>query len=189
MIGVLAAAPILYSFKGKGDGESPSSTLVRDGHSNLYGTASAGGGSGCGGYGCGTVYKFAPSGKLTVLHAFSGGNDGADPAAGVIDDKHGNVYGTTLDGGGTGCGGNGCGTVFKLDSDGTESVLYSFSGGNDGSQPLAAVMEDRAGNLYGTTSEGGATATAPFSRLRAAASRRYFIPLKVEATEPSPWLD
>ncbi|MGD0189506.1 MAG: choice-of-anchor tandem repeat GloVer-containing protein [Rhizomicrobium sp.] len=98
--------------------------------------------------------------KETVLYRFQGGSDGALPYAGVIADASGNLYGTTNVGGGTGCGGGGCGTVFKLAPDGTETVLYSFQGGTDGSGPFAGLVEDASGNLYGTTSEGGGTANA-----------------------------
>jgi uncharacterized repeat protein (TIGR03803 family) len=71
------------------------------------------------------------AGTETVLYSFKGGSDGAAPAAGLILDKAGNLYGTTSRGGGTGCGGNGCGTVFKLATDGTESVLHVFGSGTD----------------------------------------------------------
>jgi uncharacterized repeat protein (TIGR03803 family) len=99
----------------------------------------------------------------TVLYTFQGGNDGADPAAGVILDKTGNLYGTTdFGGGGSGVncsGGVGCGTVFELTPSGggawTETVLHAFQAGNDGAQPLASLVIDSAGNLYGTTADGG----------------------------------
>jgi uncharacterized repeat protein (TIGR03803 family) len=80
-----------------------------------------------------------------VLHSFTGGADGADPAAGLILDKKGNLYGTTS-GGGT----SNQGTVFKLDTTGTETVLHRFTG-SDGGGPEASLVLDKAGNLYGTT--------------------------------------
>ena len=90
------------------------------------------------------------------------------PAYGdLVFDQAGNIYGTTWAGGGTGCGGygggSGCGTVFNLmPSNGgwTESVLYSFTGGNDGGNPLAGVIFDRVGNLYGPGTTGAPTAVA-----------------------------
>jgi len=90
-----------------------------------------------------------------ILHEFTGGADGSDPTAGLIFDAAGNLYGTAKYGGSWGQG-----TVFELtpNSDGswTETVLYNFSGGDDGGQPFAGVTFDRAGNLYGTTYTGGA---------------------------------
>src|ERR1700730_11035869 len=87
--------------------------------------------------------------QLTTLYSFTGG-DGANPAASLIADPAGNLYGTTLNG-----GANGQGTVFQLDPAGNPTVLYSFTGG-DGSHPRAALIADAAGNLYGTTISGGA---------------------------------
>ena len=77
---------------------------------------------------------------------------------GLVFDKNGNLYGTTDIGGGNGCNGNGCGTVFKISkSNGivTESVLYSFTGGADGEEPLTGLTSDALGNFYGTTTGGG----------------------------------
>jgi uncharacterized repeat protein (TIGR03803 family) len=96
---------------------------------------------------------------VTVLYTFTGGSDGGNPAAGLIADSNANLYGTSLEGGasGSGCGGFGCGTVFKLSPGGTETVLYSFTGGGDGGTPYAGLIVDSSGNLYGTTEEGGAS--------------------------------
>src|SRR5215469_624020 len=91
--------------------------------------------------------------KETVLYSFLGGSDGASPQAGLIKDKTGNLYGTTYYGGGTGCYGDGCGAVFKLAPDGTETLLYAFQGGADGESPQAGLIMDKSGNLYGTTTE------------------------------------
>jgi uncharacterized repeat protein (TIGR03803 family) len=106
---------VLYRFKGSPDGAFPYAVLLRDKTGNLYGTTSGGGtDSDCGG--CGTVFKVAKTGKETVLYSFANMLDGYFPAAGVVMDAKGNLYGTTSFGGdsGTGCNGNGCGTVFKL---------------------------------------------------------------------------
>jgi uncharacterized repeat protein (TIGR03803 family) len=99
----------------------------------------------------------AEASKDRVLYAFSGGSDGSHPLAGLIADAQGNFYGTTENGGGENdCdGGYGCGTVFKLASDGTETVLHTFTGGADGSNPHSTLVMDMAGNLYGTTFLGG----------------------------------
>jgi len=90
----------------------------------------------------------------TVLHAFTAAPDGAIPNA-LIRDAQGNLYGTTKYGGLATCGEGSCGTVFKIDSAGKEAVLYSFEGGNNGSNPVAGLVRDAAGNLYGTTQGNG----------------------------------
>ena len=110
-----------------------------------YGTTEQGGA-----HGAGTVFKVSMAGTETVLHSFTGGNDGGFPEAGLIKDKAGNFYGTTA-GGGT----DGAGTVFAITPAGTETVLYSFTGGKDGGGPEASLIMDKAGNLYGTTAGGG----------------------------------
>src|SRR5215471_8139518 len=89
-----------------------------------------------------------------LVHKFTGGLDGSEPRAGVIVDTAGNLYGTTQIGGYPPCGG--CGTVFKLDPSGKETVLHRFGRKDaDGILPDAGVTRDAAGNLYGTTSTGG----------------------------------
>ncbi|HEX4156999.1 MAG TPA: choice-of-anchor tandem repeat GloVer-containing protein [Rhizomicrobium sp.] len=139
------------------DGLWPYAGLLADNQGNLYGTTGAGGTSPCRLYGCGTVFKLTPDGTEAVLHAFTASYDGSGPYGGLIADANANLYGTTATGGSTGCGGidYGCGTVFKVATDGTESVLYAFGGNSDGAYPLAAVVSDKAANLYGTTSDGG----------------------------------
>ncbi len=141
---------VLYAFRGGNDGAYPQASLY-DEMGNLYGTTAAGGGTGCGGRGCGTVFRLAPDGTETVLYAFQGKTDGAQPTDGLIADSAGNLYGTTNSGGAH----SNCGTIFKLAPDGSETLLYSFQGGADGSAPYGGVAADKAGNLYGTTSKGG----------------------------------
>ena len=146
------------SVSGCTDGAYPLGGLIEDSAGNFYGTTLAGGGTGCAGYGCGTVFKLAPDSTETVLHSFGGGSDGASPYAGVVEDRKGNLYGTTFQGGGTGCGGFGCGTVFTLAPDGTETILHSFCSQNncaDGAAPQAALTRDGKGNFIGTASQGG----------------------------------
>jgi uncharacterized repeat protein (TIGR03803 family) len=94
---------------------------------------------------------------FTVLHAFTSLSSGQNPAASLVRDSAGNLYGTTGAGGVTGgvCAPIGCGTVFKLDTTGKETVLHSFTGKADGAYPDAGLVRDAAGNLYGTTSSGG----------------------------------
>jgi len=150
---------VLHSFAGPPtDGAFSAAGLVMDAAGNLYGTTAFGGSGTCialGMRGCGTVFKLDPSGNETVLHQFSGG-DGAIPAAGLLMDAAGNLYGTTVEGGGAGfCGNFGCGTVFKLDPSGHETVLHGFTGGSDGGNPTGGLIMDSTGNLYGTAGFGG----------------------------------
>lgn len=147
---------VVHSFSGS-DGNGPYlENLVFDHSGNLYGTTSNGGVSNHG-----VVFQMTRSGGTwneIVLHSFLGGNDGSFPASGVIVDAAGNLYGTTGQGGGSGCGGTGCGTVYQLSPSGSgwkETILYSFQGGNDGQNPYGGVILDPSGNLYGTTSDGG----------------------------------
>jgi uncharacterized repeat protein (TIGR03803 family) len=144
---------VLYSFTGGADGRAPLAGVIRDTSGNLYGTTNSGGNLNCLSGGCGTVFKLSSAGKETVLYSFSDGPDGAGPW-GVVQDANGNLYGTTAGGGNPSCN---CGTVFKLSKTGKETVLYTFSGGADGRAPLAGVIRDTSGNLYGTTAGGGAS--------------------------------
>jgi uncharacterized repeat protein (TIGR03803 family) len=153
-----AASPssfsLLYQFKSGRGGSSPYSSLILDAQGNLYGTTMIDGA-----YSNGTVFKVSPQGKETVLHSFTGtGGDGANPVAPLVRDAAGNLYGTTEYGGlfGYACGPNGCGTVFKIDPSGKETVLYRFTGVNgDGMNPEQGLARDSAGNLYGATFQGG----------------------------------
>lgn len=132
----------------------PFGGLIGDRAGNLYGTT-----DGCAAGDNGTVFKLDPNGKITALYNFKGGTDGSGSVAPLIRDRAGNFYGTTEFGGDLSCKllGNqtGCGTVFKLDTSGHETVLYRFHGKQDGGFPLAGVVIDAAGNLYGTAQSGG----------------------------------
>jgi uncharacterized repeat protein (TIGR03803 family) len=141
---------VLYRFVGANEDGHPMGNLVRDADGNLYGTVSLG----SAGQGSGTVFKIDSSGTETILHEFTGGADGGNPIAGVIRDSAGNLYGTTNLGGSQACN-SGCGVVFKIDPSGAETVLYSFTGGLDGFYPNGGLIQDAAGNLYGTTYFGG----------------------------------
>lgn len=137
---------VLYSFAGFPDGSLPNSSLIRDSAGNFYGTTLFGGAADFG-----AVYKLDTAGHETVLYSFTNGQDGSYPEGGVIRDQAGNLYGTAQNGGTANQG-----VVYKLDTTGHQTVLYSFTGGADGSQPYAGVIRDMAGNLYGTTLYGGA---------------------------------
>jgi uncharacterized repeat protein (TIGR03803 family) len=154
---------VLYSFTGGTDGALPASGLEMDSSGNLYGTAEGGGDLSCDPpAGCGVVFKIDSSGNFTDLYAFAGGaNDGQFPDNALILDSNGNLYGMTYSGGDQSCpdsnGEPGCGTVFKVDSSGNETILHIFTGGiSDGALPVSApLISDGKGNLYGTTTNGG----------------------------------
>jgi uncharacterized repeat protein (TIGR03803 family) len=146
---------VLHSFSpADGDGGAPYSGVIFDHSGNLYGTTFDGGANEVG-----TVFELTPTASgpwnEIVLHAFTAGSDGGQPYAGVIFDSAGNLYGTTYQGGDVSSGNVGSGVVFELTptASGTwnETVLYNFTGGNDGGEPHAGVTFDSSGNLYGTT--------------------------------------
>jgi uncharacterized repeat protein (TIGR03803 family) len=143
-------------------GSLPLWGVIADASGALYGTTREGGDLNCfDQLGCGTVFKLKPEGALydkETLHRFSGGTDGAEPTSGLTLDSGGSLYGTTASGGGTNCGGNGCGTVYRLTPSGAryrEAIVYRFRGGSDGNRPMGGVVLDAAGNLYGVTARGG----------------------------------
>ncbi|MGA9043207.1 MAG: choice-of-anchor tandem repeat GloVer-containing protein [Terriglobales bacterium] len=142
---------VLYKFTGT-DGNNPIAGLAMDGQGNLYGTTFGGGSSNNG-----AVFKVDATGKETVLYSFTGGADGGTPWGSLVLDAQGNLYGTAEEGGAAGHG-----VVFKLDPAGTETVLYSFAGGVDGSAPLGGLLLDAQGNLYGTTNYAGDAACVGF---------------------------
>jgi uncharacterized repeat protein (TIGR03803 family) len=142
---------VLHTFSGGADGGVPLYVkLVRDSAGNLYGTTNGGGASGLG-----TLFRLDAKDKETVLHNFTGGTDGKNPASGVLRDAAGNLYGTTQLGGAPGS----YGVVFELTAAGKFSVPYAFKGfsggGGDGGYPQASLFRDWHGNLYGTTAGGG----------------------------------
>jgi uncharacterized repeat protein (TIGR03803 family) len=98
------------------------------------------------------VFELSPSGQETVLYSFgsNGFGDGGNPETGLVRDEAGNLYGTTAYG-----GAGGSGAVYKVDPSGTETLLHSFTDGTDGGYPVAGLVMDSAGNLYGTTVHGG----------------------------------
>ena len=137
-----------FAFSDSGDGFYPQAGLIADAAGNLYGTT-YGGPDIDGHYFGSTVFKLDATNEwaLTTLHTFDG-LDGRSPAAPVVADAAGNLYGTTYEGGSAGYG-----TVFKLDAANqwTLTTLHHFVGGSDGRHPFAAVIADASGNLYGTT--------------------------------------
>ncbi len=152
-----ASTSVIFSFDGSVLGGYPDSDLVFDVAGNLYGTAVEGGTANGG-----VVFELSPgpSGWTeTILHDFTGAQDGAEPYGGVTLDQFGNVFGTTVTGGTGGSCEGGCGVAYELTNTGgqwTEKVLHSFTGGADGSGPGGRVTIDAGGNVYGTTPTGGA---------------------------------
>ena len=166
---VAATLTNLYDFNlFSGDGRSPSGPLAFDGAGALYGTTSNGGAHGL----WGTVFKLTPPGDPSapwpgsVLYSFTGGPDGGQPRSGVIFDRAGNLYGTTLVGAtdAVGCGlyaRRGCGTVFEgfppATPDGAWGgrLLHTFTGTPDGGNPGGLFLDPATGIIYGTTETGG----------------------------------
>ena len=138
---------VLHSFTGGADGGYPYyGNLVLDPASGLFGTASFGGAHNY----FGTVFTIDKHGNYSVMYSFSGGADGGQPNTSVIRDKADNLYGVTIGGGSFGHG-----TIFMVDKNGNETVLYSFNGTTDPATPDAPLFRDAAGNLYGTSAAGG----------------------------------
>ena len=144
---------VLYTFMGGSDGIHPMAGLIQGSDGNFYGTTANGGATGSN-PGVGTVFKITPGGVETILHAFTGGNDGGLPDAALIQARDGNFYGTTSSG-----GGGAYGTVFKMTPAGIETVLYTFTGGSDGATPQASLVQGSDGDFYGTTFSGAGPAT------------------------------
>lgn len=146
----------LYSFTGGNDGSFPHAGVIGDEKGNLYGVTSSGGANHAG-----AIFELSPPAKgqsawtQTTLYSFTGGNDGANPQAALMMDAKGNLYGTTYSGGATGNG-----VVFELarhkhEGTWTYRTLWGFTGGNDGGVPAGSLTMDSAGNLYGSTTQGG----------------------------------
>ena len=138
----------IYSFCAKSnctDGAVPYGGLVLGTDGNFYGTTFSGGTTRQGG----TVFKITPAGKLTTLHNFDFGSDGANPYDALLQATDGNFYGTAQYG-----GAHGLGVVFKITSQGTFTVLHSFDS-TDGAEPEAGLIQATDGDLYGTTYNGG----------------------------------
>lgn len=146
---------LVHTYVMKQDG-CPTGNLVLDRSGNVYGVTQDGGANGWG-----SIFELSYSGgswTQTILYSFQGGSDGGAPYSGLIFDKAGNLYGTATARGSSGCG-QGCGTVFELspsESGWSYNVIYSFSGSNDGGQPVAGLTIDQAGNLYGAAESFGA---------------------------------
>ncbi|MBA3543311.1 MAG: hypothetical protein H0T83_02565 [Chthoniobacterales bacterium] len=157
---------VLYNFTGGADGGEPYKGVTLDAAGNLYGSAVTGGAGSCEG-GCGVTYRLTKSGTTwtqSVIHAFTGGADGAGPGARVALDKRGTVYGMTPIG-----GANGLGTIYALrpKSNGNYAlrVIHTFTGGADGSSGSAGKLLLRGGSIYGVATTGGANGSGTVFQL------------------------
>jgi uncharacterized repeat protein (TIGR03803 family) len=152
-INVAGIFSVLHQFNAPTDGGSAYAGVSLDGAGNMYGTTvNYGPGGG------GTVYKLDTNGIFSVLYDFSELTGGSGADGGVTVDASGNLYGTAENGGLMTCdAGIGCGTVYEINAAGQFTVLHTFTGGADGSQPFAGVSLGGVGKLYGTTSAGGAS--------------------------------
>jgi uncharacterized repeat protein (TIGR03803 family) len=145
---------VLHKFSGQGGGIEPPGGVIVDAAGSLYGVTQFGGS-----FNFGTVFKLDSAGREAVLHNFAA-VEGLWPEAPLISGPDGTIYGTTYDGGSAEGGQckHGCGTVFKRDKSGKQTALYAFTGGSDGGNPDSALVQDAAGNLYGTAYAGGSFA-------------------------------
>lgn len=151
---------VLYGFEDVPDGNYPSGYFTADASGNVFGTTVSGGVSHCSFYGssCGTIFELIPDGNggwaESILYRFSGDTDEEFPVGVIRDASSGDLYGTTA--GDFDCpSAPDCGTIFKLDTNNSMTVLYSFTGGADGYAPDSRLLRDGKGNLYGTTAAGG----------------------------------
>jgi uncharacterized repeat protein (TIGR03803 family) len=132
----------LYSFTGESDGGTPNSGVIQASDGNLYGTTFSGGTAEAG-----TIFRITTNGAFTSLYSLNGGSDGSNCYAGLMQANDGNLYGTTYLG-----GSNGVGTIFRITTTGSFTVVHAFAGGTENGKPLAGLMQASDGYLYGVTS-------------------------------------
>ncbi len=156
---------VLHDFYGGHKGITPSGGVVGDADGNLYGVTTGGGNASCQPDGCGTVFKLAPDGTLTMLYRFKNPADGFSPQSLVVDEAAGVLYGTTAYGGPVSarCP-SGCGTVFMIVSKGDKRTLHTFHG-IDGDFPNS-LIKGQGSELIGTTSKGGSRGAGVIFRLQ-----------------------
>lgn len=177
---------------GETNGAIPFAGLVDVG-GTFYGTTTLGGNSGCFSYqtlaGCGVVYKVTPSGRQAAIYSFRGSPDGSFPFAGLTT-VGGTLYGITTKGGNSSCGSSsspsGCGTVFKITSSGSETVLHSFAGGNDGQDPPWAPLVAVKGVLFGVTQNGGTRGGGTLFKITTAGKESVLYSFKKNSAESHP---
>ncbi len=154
------AFSVVYTFTNGIDGNSPLGSLMQANDGNIYGTASDYGTAGTG-----TIFRLTTNGVFTELYSFTGGQDGSEPYAGLVQANNGNLYGTTWLG-----GLNGAGAIYAISTNGAFTSIYSFTGGNDGTDPGASLVQAGDGNLYGTAYYGGVVGEGAVFRVVLASS-------------------
>ena len=142
---VMSSFRVLHIFAGTNDGISPEAGLMVGSDGNFYGTTSQGGMNNAG-----TIFQYSYQSGFTTLYSFTGENDGGNPGTGLVQGKDGSFYGAITYGGRYGKG-----TIFKVSRTGALKTLYSFTGGADGANPQAALVQGNDGSFYGTTFDGG----------------------------------
>jgi uncharacterized repeat protein (TIGR03803 family) len=145
----------VYAFTGGTSGADPYARLVQGGNGNFYGPTSAGGANGYG-----TLFSMTTGSAVSFLYSFSGGADGEYPQTGLTPGTAGNFYGTSYQG-----GANALGCVYQLNTNGSVTPVYEFTGGSDGEYPYSDLVLGRDGQLYGTTEAGGAGGYGTLFRL------------------------
>jgi uncharacterized repeat protein (TIGR03803 family) len=159
---------VLHAFAGGRDGALPVTGLIADTRGNLYGPTTQGGTGHCAEEnGCGTIFRLAAAApehnewQESVLHSFAGGSDGSFANSTLAIGRDGELFGATQTGGGSGCGGTGCGVIFSLARTGeahaawAEQIVKQFSGGADGAYPNSIVIAPHDATILGTTGQGG----------------------------------
>jgi len=164
---------VLYSFAGGSDGEYSYGNLVPGSDGNFYGMTYEGGA-----HNKGTVFKITPTGLETVLYSFAGGSDGANPYGSLVQGSDGNFYGMTEVG-----GTHSEGAVFKITSTGTETVLWSFGSGSDGTYPTGSLVQGSDGNFYSMTYYGGAHGAGTVFKITPAGSESVLWSFASSATD------
>lgn len=164
---------ILHTFLSGSDGASPLSALVQANDGNFYGTTHLGGSSNLG-----TLFKMTPDGTVTIIKSFTGGDEGANPDAALIQAADGKLYGTTR----VGAGGHG--TAFQLLLPSVFTVIHTFSGGGDGADSSAPLIQAANGDFYGTTNFGGGSTLGNVFRLSNAAAPAFTDNVLTPGTTP-----
>ena len=149
---------VLHDFLNGSDGSVPTASLVLAKDGSLYGVTSFGGFTGsehCNN-GCGTVFKINQAGQFSTIYQFKGGSSGDVPSTNLVIDNNGNLYGATSLGGKTSfLNPNGCGTIYKIDPNNNQTVIYQFNCNEDGMTPTGNLVIDKNNIIYGVTSNGG----------------------------------
>jgi uncharacterized repeat protein (TIGR03803 family) len=168
------AVTILHPFAGGTDGAYPYGALILASDGNFYGTTSQGGACDCG-----TLFRMTPAGDVTVLHAFTGGTDGAYPLAALTQGGDGDFYGTTSQGGGPNRG-----TIFRLTAAGAFNSLHAFGDG-EGRDPRAPLLEGGSGTFYGTTVSGGALDSGTIFAVASTGEMRLLVTFGTDGAAPN----